>query len=177
MQILLETEAVTAIEIDGGNRKWIATQNSGVYLFDDSGLRQLFHFTEENSPLLANNVYDIAINQESGEVFFATEKGVIGFFSSATNFDPEMANVRVFPNPVRPAYDGSITIDGLAYNTSVKITDIQGNLMFETESEGGRAIWNGKKFDGEKPATGVYLVFVSTPDGSSDEVKKITFIK
>ena len=88
-----------------------------------------------------------------------------------------MTNVRVFPNPVRPEYDGNITIDGLAYNTSVKITDIQGNLMYETESEGGRAVWNGRRFDGARPGTGVYLVFVSTPDGSADDVKKITFIK
>ncbi len=177
IQILLETEIINAIEIDGSNRKWIATQNSGVYLFSDDGLQQIYHFTKENSPLLANTVYDIAINHNNGEVFFATEKGVIGYFSTATNFDAELSNVRVFPNPVRPEYDGNITIDGLAYNTSVKITDIQGNILFETESEGGRAVWNGLKNDGGRPATGVYLVFVTTPDGSADGVKKITFIK
>lgn len=177
VQILLETEIINCIEIDGSNRKWVGTQNSGVYLFSDDGLQQIYHFTQENSPLLSNTVYDIAINHSDGEVFFATEKGVIGFFSTATNFDQDMTNVRVFPNPVRPEYDGNITIDGLAYNTSVKITDIQGNLMYETESEGGRAVWNGRKFDGARPATGVYLVFVSTPDGSADDVKKITFIK
>ncbi len=177
IQILLETEIINCIEIDGSNRKWIGTQNSGVYLFSDDGLRQIYHFTQENSPLLANTVYDIGINHSDGEVFFATEKGVMGFFSTATNFDPEMSNVRVFPNPVRPDYDGFITIDGLAYNTSVKITDIQGNIIFETESEGGRAVWNGLKIDGGKPATGVYMVYVSTSDGSASDVKKITFIR
>lgn len=177
IQILLETEIINSIEIDGSNRKWIATQNSGVYLLSDDGLQQIYHFTKENSPLLSNTVYDIAINHENGEVFFATEKGVIGYFSTATNFDAELSNVRVFPNPVRPEYDGNITIDGLAYNTSVKITDIQGNIMYETESEGGRAVWNGLKNDGSKPSTGVYLVFVTTPDGSADGVKKLTFIR
>ncbi len=177
IQILLETEIINCIEIDGSNRKWIGTQNSGVYLFSDDGLRQIFHFTQENSPLLSNTVYDIAINHSDGEVFFATEKGVMGFFSTATNFDADMSNVRVFPNPVQPDYDGIITIDGLAYNTSVKITDIQGNIMFETESEGGRAVWNGLKNDGTKPATGVYMVFVTTSDGSASDVKKITFIR
>jgi ribosomal protein S11 len=78
---------------------------------------------------------------------------------------------------VRPEYDGIITIDGLAYNTSVKITDIQGNIVFETESEGGRAVWNGLRADGARPATGVYLVYVSTPNGSADEVRKLTFIR
>ncbi len=177
VQILLETEIINCIEIDGSNRKWIGTQNSGVYLFSDDGLEQIYHFTEQNSPLLSNTVYDIAINHENGEVFFATQNGLIGYFSTATNFDPEMSNVRVFPNPVRPDYEGNITIDGLAYNTDVKITDIQGNILFETESEGGRAIWNGLKYDGGKPATGVYLVYVTTTDGSADDVKKLTIIR
>lgn len=177
IQILLETEIINCIEIDGSNRKWIGTQNSGVYLFSDDGLQQIYHFTSENSPLLSNSVFDIAINHQNGEVFFATEKGIIAFFSTATNFDAELSNVRVFPNPVRPDYEGIITIDGLAYNTIVKITDIQGNIIFETESEGGRAVWNGLKYDGGKPATGVYMVFVTTPDGSADDVKKITFIR
>jgi ligand-binding sensor domain-containing protein len=176
-QILLETEAINCIEIDGSNRKWIGTKNSGAYLFSDDGLREIYHFTEENSPLPSNTVYDIAINHSNGEVFFATENGVVGFFSTATNFDNEMSNVRVFPNPVRPEYDGNITIDGLAYNTRVKITDIQGNILFETESEGGRAVWNGLLSDGTRPATGVYLVYVSTETGTADEVRKLTFIR
>jgi hypothetical protein len=176
-QILLETEAINCIEIDGSNRKWIGTKSSGAYLLSDDGLREVYHFTEENSPLPSNTVYDIGINHSNGEVFFATENGVVGFFSTATNFDNEMSNVRVFPNPVRPDYDGNITIDGLAYNTSVKITDIQGNILFETESEGGRAVWNGLLSDGSRPATGVYLVYVSTPLGTADEVRKLTFIR
>ncbi len=176
-QYLLETEAINAIKIDGSNRKWIGTRNSGAFLFSDDGLNEVYHFTDRNSPLPNNNVYDIAINHENGEVFFGTEKGIMGFFSTATNFDNEMKSVRVFPNPVRPEYDGNITIDGLAYDTNVKVTDIQGNILFETMSEGGRAIWNGKRFDGERPTTGVYLIFVTTKDGRADEVKKITFIR
>jgi hypothetical protein len=177
VQELLSTESITCIEIDGSNRKWVGTQNNGVFLFSDDGLQQIFHFTEENSPLFSNTIYDIAINHSNGEVFFATEKGVIGFFSTATNFDPEMSNVRVFPNPVRPEYAGNITIDGLAYNTNVKVTDMQGNLVFETESEGGRAVWNGKRLNGDDIASGVYLVFVTTPDGSADEVQQVTIIR
>jgi hypothetical protein len=176
-QILLETEAINCIEIDGSNRKWIGTKSSGAYLLSDDGLREVYHFTEENSPLPSNTIYDIGINHANGEVFFATENGVVGFFSTATNFDNEMSNVRVFPNPVRPDYDGNITIDGLAYNTSVKITDIQGNILFETESEGGRAVWNGLLSDGARPASGVYLVYVSTQLGTADEVRKLTFIR
>jgi hypothetical protein len=88
-----------------------------------------------------------------------------------------MYDVRVFPNAVYPDNDVNITIDGLAYNTIIKVTDIQGRILFETESEGGRAVWDGKTFDGERPATGVYMVFVTTPDGSADEVRKLTFVR
>jgi hypothetical protein len=176
-QILLETEAINCIEVDGSNRKWIGTKNSGVYLFSDDGINEVYHFTEENSPLPSNNVYDVAINHSNGEVLFATQNGIMGFFSTATNFDNEMSNVRVYPNPVRPDFEGTITIDGLAYDSSVKITDIQGNILYETMSEGGRAIWNGLLTDGTKPATGVYLIYAGSPDGAASEVRKITFIR
>lgn len=176
-QELLGTESITCIKIDGSNRKWIGTQNSGVYLFSDDGLQEIYHFTEDNSPLYSNTIYDIAINHSNGEVLFATEQGVIGFFSTATKFYEDVENARVFPNPVRPDYTGNITIDGLAYNTNVKITDIQGNIVFETISEGGRAVWNGKRLDGARPATGVYLVFITNPDGSADTTRKLTFIR
>lgn len=177
VQELLQTEAVTAIEVDGGNRKWVGTQNSGVFLFSADGLSQVYHFTEENSPLLSNNIFDIAINQANGEVFFATEKGIVSFFSTATNFDQAMGNVRAYPNPVRPEYEGNITVDGLAYNSNVKITDVQGNLVFETQSQGGRAVWDGRLLNGERPSSGIYYVYVANPDGTVDNVTKIAFVR
>lgn len=177
IQELLATETITAIEIDGGNRKWISTANSGVYLFSDDGVTQIEHFTVDNSPLLTNNVIDMAINQRTGEVFFITEMGVISYFGDATNFDQEIKEVRAFPNPVYDNYEGLITIDGLAYNTIVKITDLQGNILFETSSEGGRATWDGKDFNGQKPATGVYLIFAISEGGESANVGKIAIIK
>lgn len=177
VQVLLGTEAITAIKIDGGNRKWIGTQNSGVFLFSPDGLQQIHHFTSRNSPLFSDNIYDIAINQDNGEVFFATERGIISYFSSATNFDLAMENVRAFPNPVRPEYEGNITVDGLAYDSNVKITDVQGNLVFETQSQGGRAVWNGKLLNGERPATGIYYVYAANRDGSVSNVAKIAFIR
>lgn len=177
IQELLGTEAITAIEIDGGNRKWIATQTSGVFLFSADGQTEIHHFTAENSPLLSNSVQDIAINQRTGEVFFITDLGVISFFGTATNFSEDIAEIKAYPNPVREDYTGNIVIDGLAYQTTVKITDLKGNIVFETESEGGRAIWNGLNFNGERPATGIYLIFCSNPDGSAENVGKIAFIR
>ena len=176
VQKLLDTETITCIEIDGGNRKWIGTRNSGVYLFSSDGLQQIEHFTQENSPLPTNSISDIAINQDNGEVFIASEEGMVSYFSTATNFDQEMKNVRVFPNPVSPEFDGNITVDGLAYNSSVRITDAAGNVVFQGESEGGRVFWNGKTTDGQRPATGMYYVYSSNPDGKKTETLQLTFI-
>ena len=176
-QILLGTEYITSIEIDGSNKKWIATRNSGVYQLSPDGITLVNHFTADNSPLFSNTVYDLAINQYNGEVFMATQGGLVGYFSTATNFDPELSQVRVFPNPVRPGFDGYVTIDGLAFDSSVKITDMTGQLLFETKSEGGRAVWNGLDKTGNKPATGVYTIFITDKEGGKDEVKKLTYIR
>lgn len=176
VQILLETETVTSIEIDGANRKWIGTQNSGVFLMSEDGTEQILHFTEDNSPLLSNFIFDISINQESGEVFFSTQNGVIGYRGDATNFDDEMESVLVFPNPVRPDYSGMISIDGLVRNADVKISDVSGNVVYQTTANGGRATWDGNDFMGQRVSTGVYLVFVTNDDGKSTSVSKIAFI-
>lgn len=178
VQILLETESITAIELDGGNRKWIGTLNSGVYLLSDDGLTQEARFTEENSPLLSNSISDIAINQENGEVFIATSKGIIGYKNDATNFYENMKDlIRVYPNPVYPDYDGLISIDNLARDADVKISDISGNVVYETIANGGRATWDGRKLNGEKVSTGVYMIFAATGDGTSKGVTKVAFIK
>lgn len=177
IQILLETEAVTCIEIDGGNRKWVGTQNSGVFLFSPDGLEEIYHFTATNSPIPSNNILDIAINHSTGEVYFATESGVVSFMSTATNFGLEINDVNVFPNPVRPGFEGLITVDGLAYDTDVKITDMGGNLVFETTSEGGRAVWDGLTLNGEKASHGMYLIFCSNPDGSATQVAKVAVLR
>jgi streptogramin lyase len=175
-QYLLESESVTAIAIDGANRKWFGTDRAGVFLMSDDGTEQLLHFTEDNSPLLSNSISSITINQESGEVFFGTSNGIISYKGTATAGGQVNQDVYAYPNPVREGYNGTIAIKGLVNNADIKITDISGNLIFSTKAEGGQAVWNGKNFDGRKAKTGVYLVFVSNEDGSETIVTKILFI-
>ncbi len=177
VQILLETEAINSIEIDGGNNKWIATQKNGVFQFSPDGLKQLAHFTAENSPLPSNTVYDIGINQANGQLYFATDKGLVMFTGSASNFDNEMKDVFAFPNPVSSAYEGTVTIQGLAYESTIHITDTNGQLVYTTKSQGGRATWDGKLSNGDHPPAGIYFVMATNPDGSVDNVTKIAFVK
>ena len=176
VEYLLETEAVSAIAVDGANRKWIGTQSGGVFLMSPDGTEQILVFNMDNSPLFSNTIISIAINHETGEVVFGTDKGIIVYKGTATEGLETFSQVYAYPNPVRENYEGIIAIKGLMRDADVKITDISGTLIYETTALGGQAIWNGKNFNGEKAHTGVYLVFCSNKDGSQTIVTKILFV-
>lgn len=175
-QYLLETEVINCIKVDGGNRKWIGTATGGVYLVSEDGQETIQHFTAENSALLSNTIYDIEIFGTTGEVFFATDKGLISYIGDATDADAYKGPTYAYPNPVRPDYEGLIGIKGLVENSEVKITDITGNIVYETMSEGTTATWDGNSLNGERVQTGVYVVFSVSEDGTQKEVAKILFV-
>lgn len=161
-EYLLRYEEVQTIAVDGANRKWIGTKN-GVFLLSATGEEEIAHFTVENAPLFDNNITDIAINPENGEVFIGTDKGIISYQSDAVaGGQVNESEVEVFPNPVRPEYEGPIAIRGLARDANVKITDVTGRLVYETQALGGQAVWNGRDYNGQRAASGVYLVLSTT---------------
>jgi len=174
---LLETETVTAIAIDGANRKWLGTSNSGIYLVSENGEEEILHFTTENSPLLSNNITDISINQLTGEVFFGTSEGLVSYMGEAIGGKKTFADVYVYPNPVRETYNGTIAIKGLPANAEVRITDLVGQIMYQTQAFGGQAVWDGRDYTGRKAKTGVYLVFSINEDGTESQPTKLLFIK
>ena len=176
---LLNKVNITAICIDAGNRKWMGTNGDGVYLISADTLTQLHHFTIDNSLLLSNNIQSMAINNKTGEVFFGTDNGLCSFVSDATTINDEMTedNVWAYPNPVTPDYTGLITIVGLTYNADVKIVSSNGALIAEGRSNGGTFTWNGKDKNGNRVASGVYMVVTATSDSKKGTVCKIAFIK
>ncbi len=173
---LLGTTYISSIAVDGGNRKWIGTSSSGVFCLSPDGLEEIYRFTTDNSPLLSDNILDIRIDHASGEVYFATDKGLVSFRADGTIGDNDFEQVTVFPNPVRPEFGGPITIQGLGYQSDVKITDVSGNIVYKTLSNGGTAIWDGKTLQGDRVASGVYLVWSGVDEGRGKEVAKILFI-
>ena len=175
-QYLLSEEKIKCITIDGANRKWIGTEKSGVFLISDDGMEEILHFTTNNSPLFSDDIYDITINPTSGEVFIGTGKGLISYRSDATKGATTQSTTKVFPNPVRETYNGIISISGLVTGANIKITDIDGNLVFEDFAKGGQASWNGKNKNGDRVSTGVYLVFSTDINGVEKIVSKILFI-
>lgn len=175
-QYLLESEVVTAIAVDGANRKWIGTEAGGVFLMSADGTKQILNFNEINSPLLSNYILAIAIDQKSGEVFLGTNRGVISYKGDAIEGTGGCKDVLAYPNPVRETYTGPIAIKGLVPNGNVKITDVSGNLVYETTANGTQAIWQGTNFSGEKARTGVYLIFSSDKEGENTCVTKLLLI-
>jgi hypothetical protein len=177
VEYVLGNTNITDIEVDGGNRKWFATANSGIILLSADGLEIIEQHTTENSPLISNNIIDLELNQQTGELFIVTDKGLVSYRTNATYQDADYSNVTVFPNPLRPEYHGPVTIQGIQYNSDVKITDIAGNLVYKTESNGGTASWNGKNLNGEDVTTGVYLIWTASIDGDGKKVGKVLVVR
>ena len=173
---LLVNEKIKSIAIDGANRKWIGTESSGVYLMSENGQQTIQHFTVSNSPLLSNDILSIAINPLTGEVFFGTGVGIVSYQSDASEAGSNFNNVYAYPNPVREGFTGVITITGLVENTEVKITDITGNLVCQTVSNGSIATWDGKDVHGRKVSTGVYMALCTNSDGTQSAITKILVI-
>jgi hypothetical protein len=176
-QELLFEQTITDIEVDGSNNKWIATASSGVFYLSSNGQETLLRFTSENSPLPSDNVQDIAIDPFTGEVFFATINGLVSYKGTSTAPRDNLEEVFVFPNPVRPQYQGNVTIDGLTANANVKITDLEGNLVFQETSQGGSVIWDTRAFGDYKVASGVYFVLITTEDALETKIKKIMIVR
>jgi len=176
-QELLYEQFITDIVVDGANNKWVGTADSGVFQFSSDGQETLQRFTSSNSPLPSNGINDIDINPITGEVFFATDKGMVSFKGTATTASSDLSNVNVYPNPVRPEFEGTVKISGLLNKCTVKITDIEGNLVYEEISEGGTIEWDTKAFGKYKVASGVYMIFISAQDGLETKVKKVMIIR
>lgn len=173
VQILLETEKVTAIVVDGANRKWIGTESSGIFCFSPDGQQQIYHFTGDNSPLFSNLIHDIAYNDKTGDIFIGTDRGIQSYRSDIIKGEEEYTEVHAYPNPVKPGYNGNVYVKGLIDQSVVKITDINGNLVWETRSQGGQIAWGLKNIKGQKVAPGVYLASCALADGSTSAIAKI----
>ncbi|PLK42393.1 T9SS type A sorting domain-containing protein [Emticicia sp. TH156] len=174
-RILLQ-ETINKIVVDGGNRKWIGT-NNGLSLFNPSVDELIQHFTEENSPLPAKEITGLSIDTKTGEVFVLTAKGLLSYQTDATEPEENFSSVSIYPNPIRPDFQGVLTISGLKENSVVKITDAAGRLLYETKSNGGTASWNLTDSSVSRTVSGVYMVFSIAADGSESYVGKLAVVR
>jgi hypothetical protein len=174
----LEGVSITTIAVDGGNRKWMGSQGNGVFVVDNSGENvTVENFHTGNSPLISDNITSIAIDNKTGEVFIGTDKGLVSYMNEATEGSSDYSNVYAYPNPIKPAHDSQVVITGLVSNSTVKITDLAGNLIQQGSSIGGQYVWNCTNRAGSIVKAGIYLIFGSLPDGTQGVVTKVMVIK
>lgn len=174
---LLYEQTITDIAVDGANNKWIGTADSGIFMVSPNGQETIHNFRTTNSPLPSNVINDIEINGKTGEVYIATDKGLVSFKGVNTDPRDNLANVIVYPNPVRPEFSGTVKITNLMDNANIKIADIAGNLVYEAISEGGTLEWDTTAFGKYRVASGVYMIFISSDDGVETKVKKVMVIR
>jgi hypothetical protein len=183
---LLGDQRVNSIEIDGADNKWFGTDSGGVLYTNPSGQRTLANFSTQNSPLPSNRILKIRVDDRSGKVFFATDRGIVAYNSKVAPFGEELGEVYAYPNPALKNHE-TVTITGrnstnLPRGTNVKILDVAGNLVYETnvvegqEVQGGKVVWNKKNLAGNRVASGVYVVLLSADDGSQTAVTKIAIV-
>jgi len=171
----LYNETVRCIAIDGANRKWFGTPN-GLWLFNPTATEALLHFTTANSPLPSNSIVDVAVNDKTGEVFVATDAGLVSYQGSASVTDGAPSCAQVSPNPVRPEFAGTVGITGVANNAQVRITDVAGHLVYSTRAAGGTVTWNLADTAGRRVRSGVYLVLTSDADGKNTCISKVAVL-
>jgi len=176
LHTLLGTELITAIAVNGNNEKWLGTDKAGVFLMSADGGTELLHFTESNSPLLSNSIQSIKISS-NGEVYFGTSLGIVSYKDYKVETRSTLDSLFIYPNPVRPGYLGPVFISNLVAESNVKITDVSGALVWETQAQGGQVIWDGTNLERRRVNTGVYLIFVTNPDGSQKKTGKVLFVR
>lgn len=190
---LLEGQYISDIKVDGANNKWVATIGAGLFYFTSDGQETIYHFTKDNSPLPSNNVNDVSIDNESGIVYMATDRGLVSFRSGSSKPQETLADAFIYPNPARPEFnivDEKIKIKDISENVNIKITDIEGNLVAEAQSninqkfkgynleiDGGTALWNGKNLANNVVASGVYLVMLSDLDTLETRILKLMVVR
>ena len=177
MEYALGSTHITDIEVDGGNRKWVGTATSGIILMSSDGSEILAQYTTNNSPLISDVIFDLKLDQNSGELFIVTDKGLTSFRTNSSYEDPSYESAKVFPNPVRPGYTGPITIQGIRYNSDVKVTDAAGNLIYKTTSNGGTASWDGNNLEGKPVSSGVYFIWTAQNEGKGKKVGKVAVVR
>jgi hypothetical protein len=173
---ILFDKNVTSIKVDDANRKWVGTSD-GLWLFNDDFTEALLYFDKTNSPLPSDNIVDIEIQKETGEVFVATTKGIVSYRNDASVSAEGINKVKVFPNPVMPNYYGLVAIEGLVDQANVKIMDMAGRLVYETKSNGGTATWPLTNYNGQRATPGLYVVFVIDATGNEKIATKIAVIE
>lgn len=175
-RFLLRDLNVSAMAVNSANEKWIGSRNQGVWLLNNEGSRILKRFTAEKSNLISNNINDIKVNEETGEVYISTDMGLVSYQDVPIVSENNMNSLKVYPNPFKYKDHDQILIEGLSEETIIKILGIDGFVVKTIETRGGRVNWNGRDFKGNKLGTGVYFVVANSTNDNEKAIGKIVIV-
>lgn len=176
-RFLLRDINVSSIAVNSANQKWIGSANQGLWLLNEDGSEILVRYTADNSPLISNNIQDIAINDETGEVFISTDLGLVSLIETASSPVSKMDELKVYPNPFVYSKHDRIIIDELSSETTIKIVGSDGSVFTSLDSRGGRIHWNGLDANGRELSSGVYFVVAIDESGSEKGIGKVVIIR
>ncbi len=171
----LASVPINSIMVDALNNKWIAT-NSGIYVLDPDGAVELAHLTTDNTPLITNEILDIATDPNSGKIWFGSRKGL----SEAQSFaikPLESYKIKCYPQPYNPEKDDNLTISGLAENSDIRITTIDGKLMKSIQTTSQKAVWDGRDEYGNYVPSGIYLIMGTSLSSDIKGIAKFAVIR
>lgn len=188
---LLGSTKINDIIIDDLGAKWIATDGAGVFHVSSDGQKTFNIFNTSSSPLISNTITDLELDTSTGSIYMVSDKGTMSYTPKKSDleiFGEKLTDVVAFPNPAirNRVGHGKITIvakdgKGIPDGTNVKILDVSGKLVFETNvfvepSEIGEVIWNKKNLRGNLVTSGVYIVLLSNEDGAENKTIKIAIV-
>lgn len=175
----LRDQIVQAIVVDPLDNKWVATRQ-GVFVLSSDGTSVLNRYTVANTDgrLLDDDVASMAIDERTGTMYFGTEKGLSSLTTAAAAPNRSFGELSVSPDPFYLPAHVNLTIDGLVQNSSIKILTIDGSLVKELHSPGGRiGFWDGTDSRGNMVGTGVYLIIAYSEDGSKVASGKVAVVR
>ncbi len=174
---ILHEQSINCIAVDPINQKWIGT-NQGLMLVNSDGTSLISWYNTENSPLLSNEIGSIAIDKNSGTVYVGTNQGLTSFKTSAVQPQDSFTKLFLYPSPfVLSNGTNRLTIDGLIRDCNIRIISIDGKLIKDFASPGGKvAYWNGTDKNGNLVNSGIYLVVAYTSDGNNVFTGKIAVL-
>lgn len=175
--LALRNQAISCIAVDPLDQKWIGTKQ-GVFVISSDGIQLVAQYSSKNSPLPSDDIKSIAVDAKNGIVYIGTDYGLASLQTSAIQPQQSFSNLFVYPNPFIAGDGKSLTIDGLIKNSSIKIFNINGNLIRVFRSPGGKiAFWDGKDDNGNDVSSGIYILTAYDDEANNVTSSKVAVIR
>lgn len=168
-------QLIKDVMIDALNYVWAAT-TTGVWILDPEEDLVIASITKDNSPLITNDIESLATFEEDGTVYIGTRSALYQAKSMSAMPLPSF-DIFCYPQPFNPERHEELVIEGLAENSHLKITTLDGEFVRTIRSGGRRALWDGRDNKGRLVSTGVYIISASSETTEAGAAGKIAVIR